>query len=85
MATIHLKEIMDILASKGQQDASIYNSKGGYFLEILCNDEQETQTALSSGAADDELANSVISANSAFGTVLILFDAAGMLKSLEFS
>ncbi|RJF73312.1 hypothetical protein D3875_18895 [Deinococcus cavernae] len=84
MASIHIREIMEILRARGENDASMFQNEGGYFLEILTDDPQDTRIALESGAIDEEFRDKVISVGSPFGSVLIIFDAAGMLKSLEF-
>lgn len=76
---------MEILRAKGESDASIFQNEGGYFLEILFDDPQETRLSVNSGAIVEELQNKVIPVSSAFGSALIIFDEAGMLKSLEFS
>ena len=85
MATIHIKEIMDYLRDRGEDDATIYGGKQEYFLEISFVDEQTTRIALNSNAVDEEYVDKVLSVDSAYGTVLIIFDKAGLLSSIEFS
>ncbi|WP_135230593.1 hypothetical protein [Deinococcus fonticola] len=84
MASIHIREIFQELARRGAKDASPFDSKGeGFFVEIDFQDEQHTRIAMAAHAIDSEYANKVLSVETGFGTALILFDEAGLLKSIE--
>lgn len=76
MTAIHIRDIEKLLAgSCGSRP-----SQDGYFLEIRF-DEPTT----SDGVADDAMRNKVITAESPQGTVTLVFDDAGLLKSLDIS
>jgi hypothetical protein len=79
VATIHFREIMEILAARGETDA-LPHADGGFYLEIRFDDPSSRQTN-----PDESLRSRVIGADSAFGTVNIRFDDSGMLKYLEVS
>lgn len=79
MATIHINEIIQILREKGYPEAE----RGQFFVEILFTDEQKTRHALSVGAVDPEWANQRVPVDAPQSNVLIVFDEAGMLRSLE--
>ena len=78
MATIHIKEIRNILANIGQPDAKPGSDEGS-FIEIRFNDEQSEQDF----PVDEELKNKVITAECSSGSVTIIFDECGMLKSID--
>jgi hypothetical protein len=82
MASIHISEIQRILASQGNKDA-LPNSlhKEGYFLEIRFDGPDHNVK----GHVDEEYKNRVISLDCIYGTVLILCDENGQLKSIEIS
>lgn len=80
MASIHIKELQEYLVNKGAEDAvPNYNDGDGYFLELRF-DDSETE---SSGVVDEEYKDKVITVDSPYGSVTILFDSEGQLKSLE--
>ena len=81
MASIHIKEIMQYLVDKGYRDADI--DSGELFVEILFSDPSKTKHAVSIGAIDAEYANQALPVDSPIANVLILFDEAGMLRSIE--
>ena len=80
MATIHIKEIMEYLAQKGASD-SLPNQENseGFFLELKFDD----LSGKKSGVVDEEFKNEVITADCSYGTVTILFDEEGQLKTIE--
>jgi len=80
MATIHIKEIQQLLASKGQKDAMPYSDREGYFLELRFDDPHNSPEHY-----DPEYANKVITVDSAYGLVTIQFDEKGLLKSIDLS
>ena len=77
MATIHIRQIQRWLAEGGQLDAE--PSSNGMFLEIRFNEPG------SDDAADDEMRNKVIAAQSPQGNVSIIFDDVGFLRSIDIS
>ncbi len=80
MASIHIKELQKYLADKGFEDALPgQSSDEGYFLELRFDDPESK----SSGVVDEEFKDKVITADCPYGTVTILFDSDGQLKSLE--
>lgn len=79
MATIHIKEIAQLLASKGHKDA-IGDPKEGFFLEIRFDDPSRKGSTV-----DPEFKNKVITAECSFGSVTIQFDEKGELRSLDLS
>lgn len=84
MATIHIKEIMSILKERGHEDA-VHFGTGGFFLELSFEDKSYTTVAVNREAIDQDYVNKALAVDSAFGNVLILFDEAGLLKSIEVS
>ena len=82
MATIHIRDLFQLLTQHGQPDASPFTSTK-FFLEIDFHDEQHTRNALASDAVAVDHANKVLSCDTAFGTALILFDEAGLRGSIE--
>ena len=81
MASIHIEELQKYLASKGFEDALPYHSDAkGYFLEIRFD---KSPSMSSEVVVDEEFIGKVITAESGYGTVTILFDSKGQLKSLE--
>ena len=80
MADIHITEIMNYLASKGEKD-SLPSQDGaeGFFLELKFNDPEGKK----SGVVDEDFKNEVITADCPYGSVTILFDEEGKLKSIE--
>lgn len=80
MASIHIKEIMEYLSEKGTSD-SLFDQKSaeGFFLELKFDDPSDKR----SGVVDEEFKNVVITADCPYGTVTILFDEEGKLKTIE--
>lgn len=82
MASIHIKEIQKILFEKGSVDAlPNKNNNEGYFLEI----KFDNPISKSSKAIDEEYKDKVITLDCPYGSVIILCDADGQLKSIELS
>ncbi|MEN3931781.1 hypothetical protein WJT86_12025 [Microvirga sp. W0021] len=82
MATINIEEIQRFLHSKGDKDALPYQNNGeGYFLEIRFDKPNVKDRKY----LDEEFKNKVFSVDCAYGSVLILFDENGLLKSIEIS
>lgn len=81
MASIHIKEIAEILFSRGQRDA-VPPPRGypGQVLEIRFDDP-----AHPSSVVDEEFKNRVIPVECPFGSVVISFDESGQLKSIDLS
>lgn len=71
MATITFEEIKKLLTSSGNLDDAS-------FIEIRFDGTQPHATAY-----DEEMKNRVITAECAYGTVTIVFDDRGLLKSVE--
>jgi hypothetical protein len=82
MASIHINEIQEYLSSRGCKDAlpNVSNHEG-YFLEIRFDDS----TKKSLNCVDGGFKNKVITADCPFGTVTIIFDDEGQLRSLDLS
>lgn len=82
MASIHIEEIQKILSAQGSKDALPNQDNGeGYFLEIRF----DSSTRKPSGIVDDEYKDRVITLDCPYGTVIILCDGEGQLKSIELS
>lgn len=82
MASIHIEEIQKILSLKGDKDALPRQNNGeGYFLEIRF----DRATGKTSGVIDDEYKDKVITLDCPYGTVVIMCDEEGQLKSIELS
>jgi hypothetical protein len=80
MASIHITEIQRYLANKGAKDALVDQSyKEGFFLELRFDDPASRP----SGVVDEEFKDRAITVDCPYGTVTILFDSEGLLKSLE--
>ena len=79
MASIHIKEIQQLLADRGEADA-LPNQPSGFFLEIRFD-----EPGRSTGVTDPEFVNRILTADCAYGTVTIQFDAEGQLKSIDLS
>lgn len=77
MATVHVRDIMRWLADTGQADAQ--PRSGEFFLEIRFDE------SAASLPVDAEMAGRVITADTAQGTVTIVFDDNGHLRSLDIS
>lgn len=79
MASISIEEIQSILAARGCKDALPHqNDSEGFFLEI--NFEKKSKP---SDFTDDEYKNKVLSVDSDYGSILIIFNEFGFLKSIE--
>lgn len=76
MASIHIRDIEELLARPTEPQAG----QDGFFLEIRF-DEPNT----SDDVADDEMRNKVMTAECPQGTVTLVFDDSGLLKSLDIS
>lgn len=82
MASIHIKEIQKILSEQGNKDALPNQTNGeGYFLEIRF----DNPACKASKIVDDEYRDRVITLDCPYGTVVILCDGEGQLKSIELS
>ena len=82
MASIHIEEIQKILFAQGNKASLLDQSNGeGYFLEIRF----DSSTHKASGIVDEEYQDKVITLDCPYGTVVILCDEEGQLKSIELS
>ncbi len=82
MASIHIEEIRTILSEQGNKDAMPNQANGeGYFLEIRF----DSATRKASRIVDEEYKDKVITLDCPYGTVVILCDEEGQLKSIELS
>ena len=82
MASIHIEEIQKILSAQGNKDALPNQASGeGYFLEIRF----DSPTRKATGIIDDDYKDRVITLDYPYGTVVILCDGEGQLKSIELS
>jgi hypothetical protein len=79
VASIHVTEIQQLLAARGQGDA-VPRSPDGYFLEIRFDRPGEL-----AGVVDPEFQNRVLTVESPFGSVAIVFDDEGQLRSIDLS
>lgn len=77
MATVHIREVQRWLAAAGQADAD--PSKTGMFLEIRFDEPGPEDVA------DEDMRNKVITAQSPQGNVTMVFDDAGLLRSIDIS
>jgi hypothetical protein len=77
MASVHISEIQQWLASNGQGDAS--SNSREFFLEIRFDEGADGPLA------DEDLANEVITAFCPQGTATIVFDSGGNLRSIDIS
>lgn len=84
MATIHIDEIEAILRDRGEPDA-VRGGPSGFFLELRFDREGEAASLIDIGAADPEFVNRVLTADCPSGSVTIVFDEAGQLRSLDIS
>ena len=81
MATIHVREIQELLAARGEPDALPHELGGkGYFLEIRFDNPGEA-----AGVVDEAFRDRVLTADCPFGTVTIQFDSEGQLRSVDLS
>ncbi|MFF7707581.1 hypothetical protein [Pseudomonas sp. NPDC007930] len=82
MASIHIEEIQKILFAQGNKDSLPNQDNGeGYFLEI----KFDSSTRKASRIVDEEYKDKVITLDCHYGTVVILCDEEGQLKSIELS
>jgi len=82
MASIHIEEIQRILAERGNKDALPDQDNGdGYFLEIRFDSSARGAPKI----ADEDNKNKVITLDCPYGTVVILCDEKGQLKSIDLS
>jgi hypothetical protein len=82
VASIHIEEIQKILSAQGNKDALPKKDNGeGCFLEIRF----DSSTRKTSGIADEEYKDKVITLDCPYGAVIILCDEEGQLKSIELS
>ncbi|MFL5799799.1 MAG: hypothetical protein ACJ77A_17965 [Actinomycetota bacterium] len=77
MATVHIREIRRWLREDGHADAE--PGPGGSFLEIRFDEPGED------AVADEEMRNKVITAESSQGSITIVFDDSGLLRSIDIS
>jgi hypothetical protein len=78
MASVHISDIQRWLHNSGQEDA--LPGCGGMFLEIRFDVDSAPV-----GAVDEEFADKVLTVESPAGSVTIIFDSAGQLRSLDIS
>jgi hypothetical protein len=78
MASVHISEIQLWLHSIGQTDA--IPGPGGMFLEIRFD-----VAGAPADAIDEEFADKVLTVEAQCGSVTIIFDSAGQLRSLDIS
>ena len=78
MATVHISEIQRWLHGSGQEDA--LPGCGGMFLEIRFDVDGAPPCAV-----DEEFVDKVFTVESPGGSVTIIFDSAGQLRSLDIS
>lgn len=78
MASVHIREIQEWLASRGHDDA--LPGPHGTFVEIRFDVDEPPPAAI-----DQEYADTALTVDSPQGTVTITFDAAGQLRSLDIS
>lgn len=78
MASVHISEIQRWLHRSGQTDA--LPGPDGMFLEIRFDVE-----GTSADAIDEEFADKVLTVESPGGSVTMIFDRAGQLRSLDIS
>ena len=76
MASIHITELIRLLADRGEEDVRW----GSMFLEIRFDDAKRV-----SGPPDSEFRNKVLTVDCPYGHVTITFDDEGLLKSLDVS
>ncbi|WP_425928377.1 hypothetical protein [Pseudomonas sp. NyZ201] len=82
MASIHIEEIQRILSEQGNKDALPSQANGeGYFVEIRF----DSPARKVSGMVDEEYKDKIITLDCPYGTVIILCDGEGQLKSIELS
>lgn len=82
MASIHIEEIQKILFAQGNKDSLLDQDNGeGYFLDIRF----DSSTRKASAIVDEEYNDKVITLDCPYGTVVILCDEEGQLKSIELS
>lgn len=81
MASIHVSEIQRILVERGEREASAATASGeGFFLEIHFNDPTGLR-----GVVDEEYKNKVLTVHCYLGLATIVFDASGILRSIDIS
>ncbi len=77
MATVHIRDIQRWLRSAGATDAE--PGTVGMFLEIRFDEPGEEVVA------DEDMRNKVITGESPQGSVTIVFDDSGLLRSIDIS
>ena len=77
MATIQFKEIVQILAERGENGGRPFG-QGGYFVEIRFDDPEYVNPVV-----DEEMKNETITGDCPYGTATIRFDATGFLESVS--
>lgn len=77
MATLHIRDIQQWLRATGKGDGE--PGPGGMFLEIRFDEPGQD------AVADEEMRNKVITGESPQGSVTIIFDDSGLLKSIDIS
>jgi hypothetical protein len=79
MATVHIDEIGRLLAARGDPDAAPWSAGGeGFFLEIRFDRAGEPPSLV-----DPDYQDKVLCVESASGSVIIQFDHAGLLRSID--
>ncbi len=81
MASVHISEIQKWLVERGQGDAS--PASGHFYLEVRFDDEATLD--VDPTVVDDEYSNETIVVDSSIGFATICFDAAGRLRSIDWS
>lgn len=81
MASIHVSEIQRMLVERGEKEASAdAASTEGFFLEVRFDDPTG-----SGGVVDEEYKNKVLTVHCYLGLATIVFDASGILRSIDIS
>lgn len=82
MASIHIEEIQRILSARGCRDALPHrDNEEGYFLEIRFDNADRKPSRV----IDNEYGNKVITLDCPYGTVTIVCDEEGQLRSIDLS
>jgi hypothetical protein len=77
VATIHIRDVRRWLRASGQADAE--EGHAGTFLEIRFDEPGEE------AVADEDMRNKIITGESPQGSVTIVFDDSGLLRSIDIS
>lgn len=82
MATIHIAEVQRWLVERGQLDA-VPGSREGFFLEIRFDNPSHDAIMKRNTVVDDDYKHKVLTVDTYLGVATIVFDAAGMLRSID--